>query len=63
METSLALIGEERPKRGLGRTEAADSLTGILAGQLSEHTRRASRHDASHLLLFLQGGQFPSGLS
>ena len=59
METSLAITTQERPQRALARREAADPLAGILAGQLSEHTRRAYRHDVSHLLLFLQEGPVP----
>jgi site-specific recombinase XerD len=59
METSLAVVAEERPERGMARREVADPLAGILAGQLSEHTRRAYRHDVSHLLLFLQEGPVP----
>jgi site-specific recombinase XerD len=48
METSLVVSTV-----GLVRTEVRDPLAAILAGQLSEHTRRAYRHDVSHLLLFL----------
>jgi len=59
METSLAITTQERPQRAIARREAADPLAGILAGQLSEHTRRAYRHDVSHLLLFLEEGPVP----
>lgn len=40
-----------------GRRELArqDPLRDILAGQLSEHTRRAYRTDIGHLLLYLRG--------
>jgi len=59
METSLAITTQERPQRAIARREAADPLASILSGQLSEHTRRAYRHDVSHLLLFLQEGPAP----
>ncbi len=55
MEAGLAITARERPPAVVQR-EVADPLHGILAGQLSEHTRRAYRHDVSHLLLFLQEG-------
>jgi site-specific recombinase XerD len=51
METSLVVT-----TGALARTKTRDPLADILAGQLSEHTRRAYRHDVSHLLLFLQEG-------
>ena len=54
METSLVVT-----TGALARTETRDPLASILAGQLSEHTRRAYRHDVSHLLLFLQEGPVP----
>jgi integrase/recombinase XerC len=56
METSLAITTQERPQRAITRREAADPLAAILAGQLSEHTRRAYRHDLGHLLAFLEAG-------
>jgi site-specific recombinase XerD len=56
METSLAITTQERPQRAVARREAADPLAAILAGQLSEHTRRAYRHDLGHLLAFLEEG-------
>ncbi len=56
METSLAITTQERPQRAIARTVVADPLAGILAGQLSEHTRRAYRHDLGHLLAFLEEG-------
>jgi len=56
METSLAITAQERPQRAVARREAADPLAAILAGQLSEHTRRAYRHDLGHLLAFLDEG-------
>jgi site-specific recombinase XerD len=56
METSLAVTPQERPQRAVARREAADPLAAILAGQLSEHTRRAYRHDLGHLLAFLEEG-------
>ncbi|MFB3882523.1 MAG: tyrosine-type recombinase/integrase [Armatimonadota bacterium] len=51
MDTSLAVRAET-----LARVEAPDPLAAMLAGQLSEHTRRAYRHDLGHLLAFLQQG-------
>jgi hypothetical protein len=51
MEASLTVA----PQR-LVRREPADPLAGILAGQLSEHTRHADRHDLGHLLAFLEEG-------
>ncbi len=51
MERSLVVRGQ-----GLARGEVADPLAAILAGQLSEHTRRAYRHDVGHLLVFLREG-------
>ncbi len=59
METSSAITTQERPQRAIARREAADPLADILAGQLSEHTRRAYRHDVSHLLLNLEEGPVP----
>ena len=56
METSLAITTQERPQHAMARREAADPLAEILAGQLSEHTRRAYRHDLGHLLAFLDEG-------
>ncbi len=56
METSLAITTQEWPQRATARREAADPLAAILAGQLSEHTRRAYRHDLGHLLAFLEEG-------
>jgi site-specific recombinase XerD len=56
METSLAITTQERPQRAIARREVADPLAGILEGQLSEHTRRAYRHDLGHLLTFLEKG-------
>jgi site-specific recombinase XerD len=56
MDASLAITTQKRPQRAVARTEAADPLAGILAGQLSEHTRRAYRHDLGHLLAFLEEG-------
>ena len=51
METSLVVSPQ-----ALARAEVMDPLAAILAGQLSEHTRRAYRHDLGHLLAFLQQG-------
>lgn len=51
METSLAVTTQ-----GLARVHTADPLASVLAGQLSEHTRRAYRHDVGHLLVFLRDG-------
>ena len=48
MEKSLAVSAP-----ALARREEVDPLAAILAGQLSEHTRRAYRHDLGHLLAFL----------
>jgi site-specific recombinase XerD len=56
MEMSSAITTQERPQHAIARREAADPLAGILAGQLSEHTRRAYRHDLGHLLAFLEEG-------
>jgi site-specific recombinase XerD len=56
MEANLAITTQERPQRAVARREAADPLAAILAGQLSEHTRRAYRHDLGHLLAFLEEG-------
>jgi site-specific recombinase XerD len=56
METSVAITTREQPQRAVARREAADPLAAILAGQLSEHTRRAYRHDLGHLLAFLEQG-------
>ena len=56
METNLAITTQERPQRAVARSEAADPLAEILAGQLSEHARRAYRHDLGHLLAFLEEG-------
>ena len=56
METSLAITTQERPQHAMARREAADPLAEILAGQLSEHARRAYRHDLGHLLAFLEEG-------
>jgi len=49
MERSLVVSSQ-----ALVRAEVVDPLAAILAGQLSEHTRRAYRHDLGHLLVFLQ---------
>jgi site-specific recombinase XerD len=51
METSLVVS-----TGALARAETHDPLAAILAGQLSEHTRRAYRHDLGHLLAFLEEG-------
>jgi site-specific recombinase XerD len=51
MEASLTIA----PQR-LVRRPPADPLAAVLAGQLSEHTRRAYRHDLGHLLAFLDAG-------
>jgi site-specific recombinase XerD len=56
METNMAITTQERPQHALTQREAADPLAAILAGQLSEHTRRAYRHDLGHLLAFLEEG-------
>ena len=48
MNRELVKIGD-----GALRSEESDSIEGILAGQVSEHTRTAYRQDLSHLLLFL----------
>jgi site-specific recombinase XerD len=56
MGTNLVIATQERPQRAVARREAADPLAAILAGQLSEHTRRAYRHDLGHLLAFLERG-------
>jgi site-specific recombinase XerD len=51
METSLVVSTP-----ALARAQVVDPLAAMLAGQLSEHTRRAYRHDLGHLLAFLQQG-------
>ncbi len=51
MEASLTIAPQK-----LVRRPPADPLADILAGQLSEHTRRAYRHDLGHLLAFLEEG-------
>ena len=56
MEARLAIA----PQRLVCRPPA-DPLVDILAGQLSEHARRAYRHDLGHLLAFLAGARASSG--
>jgi integrase/recombinase XerD len=51
METSLVVSPQ-----AVVRAEVVDPLAAMLAGQLSEHTRRAYRHDLGHLLVFLEQG-------
>ncbi len=51
METDLVVS-----TGALARAEVSDPLAAILAGRLSEHTRRAYRHDLGHLLAFLEEG-------
>ena len=51
----LARAGGRGVRRGGRELAAQDPLRDILAGQLSEHTKRAYRQDVGHLVLFLRG--------
>jgi integrase/recombinase XerD len=57
METSLAITTDGQTRVAVRTREVLhDPLAAILAGRLSEHTRRAYRHDVGHLLVFLRDG-------
>ncbi len=55
MAGELVKAGAEITRAGCRKLGARDPLACVLAGQLSEHTKRAYRTDLAHLLLYLRG--------